>query len=96
LALGLLHHLDDADADRLIEVAFAALKESGKFITLDPCVVANMNFVEKIMVKIDRGRNIRTIEQFTSLVKKRFTKINANIRILINIPQRDIVMECYK
>ncbi len=96
LAINLLHHLDDAEVDKLVDVAFASLKNSGKLITCDPCLFPRMNLVEKIMAARDRGRNIRTKEQYLALAKRRFARIDGHIECLSNVPQRGLIMECFK
>ena len=96
LAANLLHHLDDDEADRLVKIAFAVLKDSGKLITCDPCLLDDMNCIEKLMAAHDRGRNIRTVPQYIALVKSTFSRVSAHIRRVIRVPQRGLIMECIK
>jgi 2-polyprenyl-3-methyl-5-hydroxy-6-metoxy-1,4-benzoquinol methylase len=99
LALNLLHHLDGTEADRVIEIASEVLKDAGRFIACDPCIFSGMNLIEKFMVHQDRGRNIRTTEQYLSLIKKRFAKVNAFAKHVSMIPQTGVaveIVECRK
>ena len=35
LAIGIVHHLDDAEAQQLFQIAYGALKQGGKLVTSD-------------------------------------------------------------
>lgn len=78
LALGVLHHLEDPVAQKLITLAYDALKPGGYLITYDGVWLKNQSFVAKLLLSIDRGNFIRTPEQYLELFKNTFRNIKSN------------------
>lgn len=72
LICGLLHHIEDHEAISLIKTSYDALKPGGKIQTFDPCYAANQNILKKALVKLDRGKNIRTLEGYKNLISAPF------------------------
>lgn len=72
LAKGLLHHLDDTQSEHLIGLAFKALKEGGRLVTLDNCYIPNQNPIARFLISKDRGQHVRAPEQYQNLVKSHF------------------------
>jgi 2-polyprenyl-3-methyl-5-hydroxy-6-metoxy-1,4-benzoquinol methylase len=68
VAIGVLHHLDDATAKRLLSAAAATLKPNGRLITADPCFHAGQSPVTRFVVSHDRGRHVREFERYRELV----------------------------
>lgn len=96
MANAILHHIDDDEADKLISFAKANLTKDAKFITLDGCYVENQSFLKKWLIKNDRGKFVRTKEEYFKLFSKYFNKINVIVREdLYNIPYTIIIFECY-
>ena len=48
LAIGLLHHLDDQTAVKVTKLAHRALKQGGRFLTVDPCLDPAQNPVARL------------------------------------------------
>lgn len=96
MANAILHHIDDVEADKLISFAKANLAKDAKFTTLDGCYVENQSFLKKWLIKNDRGKFVRTKEEYFKLFSKHFNKINVIVREdLYNIPYTIIIFECY-
>jgi SAM-dependent methyltransferase len=72
IAIGLLHHIDDAAALKLFKDARAALATGGRLITADPCFYEGMPPVTRLIVSSDRGRNVRTFDDYLTLAQKVF------------------------
>jgi SAM-dependent methyltransferase len=97
IAFTVLHHLDDKDAVDCIQFAYNALKASGRFICLDPCWIPNQGVFSKCIMSHDRGRNIRTEQQYRHLAGKFFRNVHAWVDTKsMRIPYVTVVLECEK
>jgi len=95
LAIGLIHHLDDNEAVELVRIAKAALREEGRLITLDGCLVEGQPWLARYFLKKDRGRFVRNEEAYLQLVRQVFPMVRSTVRQdLLNIPYTHIIMEC--
>ena len=95
LAVGILHHLDDAEALQLFCLAQAALKPGGRLVTFDGVFVANQSPCARYIISKDRGQNVRTKEGYLSIASQVFSNIVVNIRHdLLRIPYTHIILEC--
>lgn len=72
LAIGVLHHLDDRQADRLFECAFHQLKVGGILVTYDPVYISPQSFFARWIIGKDRGGYVRSPGGYTALAKRRF------------------------
>ena len=96
MATGLLHHLGDEQVSALMKLAWSALREEGRLITIDPCYAKDQNTVSKILVSRDRGQNVRDLAGYTALAKSAFANTTAIVRHRVWIPYTDCIMECTK
>jgi SAM-dependent methyltransferase len=97
IAIAVLHHLQDEDAVQCIRFAYDALKSGGRFISHDPCWISNQGAFSKYIMSHDRGRNIRTDQQYCQLAAKFFTNIDAWVDTKpMRIPYVTVVLECKK
>jgi SAM-dependent methyltransferase len=94
LAIGLLHHLDDAAAIEYFSLAHLALKPGGRLVTIDPCLEEGQNPVARILIKLDRGRNIRTETEYEALASSSFKTRVTTVTHSIWIPYTHCTMEC--
>jgi SAM-dependent methyltransferase len=97
IAVSVLHHLDDEEAVDCIRFAHDALKEGGRFIFHDPCWIPNQGVFSKYIMSHDRGRNIRTEQQYRYLAAKLFRNVDASVDTKpMRIPYVTVVFECEK
>jgi len=97
IGLGILHHLDDDDAEHCIRFAHRALKAGGRFVCLDGCWVANQGFLSRYVMSRDRGQNVRTEQAYRQLAAKAFKKVDAWVDTKpMRIPYVTVVLECQK
>ena len=97
IAVGVLHHLDDEEAADCIRFAYDALKRGGRLICHDACWVPNQGAFSKCIMSHDRGRNIRTEQQYRQLAAKVFRNVHAWVDPKpLRIPYVTIVLECEK
>lgn len=79
IALGLLHHLDDATAARLMGAVAAILKPRGRLVTFDPCYHDGQPAVTRFVVSHDRGRHVRRLERYRELVAAALPKTDVSL-----------------
>jgi SAM-dependent methyltransferase len=97
LALGILHHLDDAEALQLFQIAHEALKPSGKLVTLDGVWTNGQSSAAKALLARDRGEFVRSEEGYVGIASKVFDNVRASIREnMLRIPYTHIILECIR
>jgi cyclopropane fatty-acyl-phospholipid synthase-like methyltransferase len=96
MAIGVIHHLDDAQAARLFELARLALRPNGRLITYDGCYVPRQSFIARWMLDRDRGKFVRAREEYLRLASARFSKVESHLRHdLLRIPYTHLIMCCF-
>lgn len=96
LGLGLLHHLDDAQAQYFFSIAASMLRNGGRCLTLDPCFVQGQHPVARFLISKDRGQNVRTVEQYVELGRTSFRCIDQFIRHdLLRVPYTHFIMRSW-
>jgi len=80
IAHGVLHHLDDAEADEFFVLARRALTPGGRLITADGCYVAGQSRMARYLLARDRGAHVRTEEAYRVLAARRFGSVTSDIR----------------
>jgi len=97
LAFGLLHHLDDAEANTLFDLAYGALKPGGVVITIDPAYADGQSSLARWIISKDRGQNIRTPDAYQKLVQAPFEHVHASTRHdMLHMPYSHTILSCKK
>ena len=97
IASGVLHHLNDTESIKLFEVAYNALKFNGRLITYDGCYIKHQNLISKLFLKLDRGKFVRTKNEYEKLASHHFSNVKSIIEEeYFRIPYTSIGMECKK
>lgn len=87
IACGLLHHLDDSDADELADTAYRALRPGGTVTTIDPVLLAEAPLLAKILIRWDRGAHVRTAHQYERVFARVFPDVEVIVRDdLLRVP----------
>jgi SAM-dependent methyltransferase len=95
LATGLLHHLNDEEALGLFRTANAALKPGGTLVTLDGCFTCDQSRVVKWLLRQDRGRFVRPVEEYKRLAGIVFGTVESHVvDDLLRIPYTHLIMRC--
>lgn len=95
LANAILHHLDDNEMDKLFAMARTGLKDSGRVITIDCCYIENQSNIAKFIISKDRGKNIRTVDEYKKAASRLFSNVKTTIRHdLLRVPYTHVIMEC--
>jgi cyclopropane fatty-acyl-phospholipid synthase-like methyltransferase len=79
LAVGVLHHLDDSDAERLFTLAGSALAAGGRVVTYDPCFAPTQGTLSRFLVSRDRGRHVRSSDGYETLARRVFPHVTATV-----------------
>jgi SAM-dependent methyltransferase len=94
MAIGVLHHLDDAAARRLVDTAGSVLAPSGRLVTFDPCFSPRQSRWSRAIVARDRGGYVRSPEQYEALAARTFTEVHVHEHHdLLRIPFSHAVIE---
>jgi SAM-dependent methyltransferase len=80
LSLGVLHHLTDRQIGEMLALARVCLRPSGRFILYEPCFSANDDWIGRIFMRLDRGENIKTDQEWRALVSQYFGNVDEHIR----------------
>lgn len=95
LAFGVLHHLDDDQAQGLFRGASRVLRQNGRAITVDPVFVAEQSRAAHLVISRDRGQHVRDQAAYTALAAASFPKVTSAVRDnLLRIPYTHCIIEC--
>lgn len=95
MANGVLHHLPDEGAQRLFAIAASVLKPMGRCVTIDPVIHPGQGAIRRFAVMQDRGRFVRSQEQYRALAAGFFADINATVRHdLLRLPYSHLILTC--
>ena len=95
LAVGLMHHLDDAQALDLLRTARGVLEPSGVFFLLDPVIAPGQSALARFVVGKDRGQNVRPVDELLALCRSVFPVAQGRVDLHpIFIPYTGIVVTC--
>ena len=95
LAIGIIHHLEDKECIDLFQVAKKALRPGGFFLALDPVYHQPQSMLARYIISKDRGKAVRTTEQYLSLYNQEFAQVNFHIdKCPLRIPYTGVVFRC--
>lgn len=94
LAMGVLHHFDAREAEDLLLLARSALAVTGRVITIDPVFHPGQNPLARLLISMDRGRNVRTADEYRRLAAGVFRRVTGQLREQAWIPYTHWIMEC--
>ncbi len=93
ISFGVLHHLADDVAARLVALVRQVVKRGGHFITIDPCYVPGQHPIAKLLIDNDRGEHVRDAAGFRQIVSGLGPVLVTVHHDLLRIPYTQIVME---
>lgn len=76
---GLLHHLPDAEVIETMQAIRESLRPGGRVFTLDGCYVRDQSWIERMMLKYDRGEYVRNEAQYRALMQHSFGDVEAHV-----------------
>ncbi|MFL6246846.1 MAG: class I SAM-dependent methyltransferase [Thermoanaerobaculia bacterium] len=75
VAVAVLHHLSETDADHLLRMAARTLSSAGSCVTIDPTLHAGQGFISKTLARLDRGGAVRSPESYRGLFQPHFEHV---------------------
>ncbi len=95
MATGVVHHLEDAEAVKLFDLARYALRPDGRLLTFDGCYVPEQSKIARWMLDHDRGKFVRAPAEYVRLAGASFSKVESHLRQdLLRIPYTHLIMRC--
>jgi ubiquinone/menaquinone biosynthesis C-methylase UbiE len=95
LCNGLLHHLSDGEALEILELSKRIMKSNGRLVCLEATFLARQTRLSRWIVSTDRGRHVRTEQEWKNLIGQAFESFSTTILTgLLRIPYTHIVIEC--
>jgi len=97
LALGIVHHLEDAEAQQLFQIAYDALKPGGKLVTIDGVWSDDQSPATRWLLARDRGDYVRSEREYVGIASQVFSNIRPSVRHdLLRIPYTHLILECIR
>jgi SAM-dependent methyltransferase len=93
VASAVLHHLDDETVRDVMQTVGLALRNGGRFVSIDPVLVPDQNPVARFLIEHDRGQNVRDPDGYLSLVRPAFNDVRGVLRHRSWIPYTHWMME---
>jgi SAM-dependent methyltransferase len=72
MCIGVLHHLDDPEAEQALAFAKSNLKPGGRFVGVEPCLLAHQSGLSRWVMSRDRGQNVRREAEWQRLLSYQF------------------------
>lgn len=95
LVLAVLHHVDDAEARRIMAAAHGALRAGGRLVTIDPCLHDGQHPVARLLARVDRGPYVRSPAAYAALAKAAFEHVDASVETdNLRVPYSHCILEC--
>ena len=97
LALGIVHHLEDAEARQLFQTAYDALRPGGKLVTFDGVWTDDQSCTARWLLARDRGEYVRSEREYAGIASQVFSRIRPSVRHdLLRIPYTHLILECVR
>lgn len=77
---GVMHHIGDEDLKATLLNIHAVLKPGGSLFTLDGCYATGQSRVAKWLLDNDRGKYVRSAEQYQDLLEGIFASVEMHVR----------------
>lgn len=84
VAIGVLHHLTDAQVTDMLRATRDKLGPGGRLVTVDPVFHPDQRSSARIMMAMDRGRFVRQREHYEALFTAVFPSGTGTVRTDIN------------
>jgi SAM-dependent methyltransferase len=84
LLLGVMHHLPDPSIKQTMALIPKLLRPQGVLITMDPAFEKNQHPIARIMARMDRGRFVRSTNDYVALIQSKLTIVDQTTRHDLN------------
>lgn len=96
LLLGIIHHLDNKNFKKILILIKKVLKKNGKLLILDNVLTKDQNLIAKFLIKMDKGKNVRSLEKYKSFLQKNYLIEKIKIKNQKFIPYTWLTIYCKK
>lgn len=97
MANAILHHINDEEAAHLVNVAWSQLKPGGFLLTYDNAWVKGQSAIARWLISKDRGRHVRTPDEYLAIVRRRFDRMETTVRHdCYRIPYTNFTIKAFK
>ena len=93
---GILHHLNNNEANKMLNLCKKKMKKKSKLLTEDPIFLDKQNIIARFLIAKDRGTNVRKKKDYMNLLKKHFKIIKPKITHQLFIPYTWFTTICTK
>jgi 2-polyprenyl-3-methyl-5-hydroxy-6-metoxy-1,4-benzoquinol methylase len=80
VAIGVLHHMSDSDANSLLRALPGVLTPGGRFVAAEPVWDPEQRTTARVLAALDRGRFVRSQNAYEELVSSWFSATTSEIR----------------
>jgi 2-polyprenyl-3-methyl-5-hydroxy-6-metoxy-1,4-benzoquinol methylase len=95
LAVGVVHHLNDAAAELVFSSARAQLTPQGTLVTLDPAFAQGQSRARRWFAAHDRGQHVRAVHEYEHWASRSFGRVDtAVVTDLYSVPYTICIMRC--
>jgi len=92
IILGVMHHLDDQQLTQLMRSLKDRLTRDGVLITFDVAYEDKQNLIAKFLAKNDRGKFVRTKDQYLEFISPTFSVEQADLHHdLLRVPYTHLI-----
>lgn len=88
-----LHHMTDDEAKRLYAQIKKTLSPNGRVVSLDCVFHPGQHPVSRVLAKLDRGKHVRTPEQYTRLASESFERVDGRLLLQSSPPYSYWIMQ---
>lgn len=97
LANGIIHHLDDKEAQHLFQIGHQVLRPGGWLVTYDNVHVEKQHWFARWLIARDRGQAVRTRAGYEALARASFPQIDSHIlHDTLRVPYTILIMRCIR
>ncbi|WP_250628521.1 class I SAM-dependent methyltransferase [Pinirhizobacter soli] len=95
IVFGVLHHINDDSARRLLAGLHDRLAPGGRVLCIDPAYIDDQAWIARQLIVRDRGQNVRRPDEYMALVPDIYVTKSIDIRNdLMHVPYTLTVMSC--
>jgi len=80
IIFGVLHHISDLEATRLLSGIHSRLAPHGRVVCMDPAIQEGQSRIARYLISNDRGQNVRSADAYASLVPASYSNKNVVVR----------------
>jgi SAM-dependent methyltransferase len=93
MLLGIIHHVNDAEAEGLFALLAKCLAPNGRVVTLDPCLTPTQSSIARWVAQADRGGFVRNEPAYRRLGADQFADVEARlVSNVCRIPSTELIM----